>query len=40
MKRLVNAQSHFQGSDQMASERLESREKIIALKIHAKKFLN
>ena len=36
MKRLVNAQSHFTQQDM--SERVESREKIAALKTHAKRF--
>ena len=36
MKRLVNAQSHFTQQDM--SERVESRDKIAALKTHAKRF--
>jgi hypothetical protein len=36
VRRLINAQSHF-GTQQM-DERLESREKLIQLKTHAKRF--
>jgi hypothetical protein len=36
VKRLVNAQSHFTSAD--VNDRIESRERLIALKTHAKNF--